>query len=84
MSKRCELQKEYYKEKGNYKGTGKYSDDYVKYLEDKLLAQSELNNTVDLGSVSKSVCDLSQDFQKYLKEQGETNCPQCGNKLIEN
>lgn len=37
MSKRCELQKEYYKEIGNYKGKGKYSDDYVKWLEDKVL-----------------------------------------------
>lgn len=38
MSKRCELQKEYYKEFGNYKGVGKYSDHYVKWLEDEVLA----------------------------------------------
>jgi hypothetical protein len=37
MSKRSELQKEYYKIYGNYKGTGKYSDDYVMWLEDQLL-----------------------------------------------
>ena len=37
MSKRCELQKEYFKQYGNYKGTGKYSDDYVKWLEDKII-----------------------------------------------
>jgi hypothetical protein len=37
MSKRCELQKEYYKEYGNYKGDGKYSDDYVKWLENKYM-----------------------------------------------
>ena len=38
MSKRCKLQKEYYKEFGNYKGVGKYADDYVKWLESKLIA----------------------------------------------
>lgn len=37
MSKRCRLQKEYYKQFGNYKGSGKYSDHYVKWLEDKIL-----------------------------------------------
>jgi hypothetical protein len=37
MSKRCELQKEYYKTNGNYKGAGKYSDDYVMWLENQLL-----------------------------------------------
>jgi hypothetical protein len=38
MSKRCELQKEYYQAKGNYKGSGKYSDDYVMWLENEVLA----------------------------------------------
>ena len=38
MSKRCKLQKEYYKEFGNYKGYGKYTDHYVKWLESKVLA----------------------------------------------
>jgi hypothetical protein len=42
MSKRCELQKEYYQSNGNYKGSGKYSDDYVLWLENKIL---ELQNT---------------------------------------
>lgn len=37
MSKRCKLQKEYYKYFGNYKGVGKYSNNYVKWLEDKVL-----------------------------------------------
>ena len=41
MSKRCELQKEYFKDFGNYKGNGKYSDDYVKWLEDKTLNQGQ-------------------------------------------
>jgi len=38
MSKRCKLQKEYYKEFGNYKGSGKYTDHYVSWLEIKALA----------------------------------------------
>ena len=38
MSKRCKLQKEYYKEFGNYKGSGKYTDHYVNWLESKVLA----------------------------------------------
>ncbi len=37
MSKRCELQKEYYKEFGNYKGDGKYTDHYVNWLESRVL-----------------------------------------------
>jgi hypothetical protein len=37
MSKRCELQKEYYQQNGNYKGVGKYSDKYVKWLEEEVL-----------------------------------------------
>lgn len=45
MSKRCELQKEYYKELGNYKGIGKYSDDYVKWLEEQVLELRKMCNT---------------------------------------
>jgi hypothetical protein len=37
MSKRCKLKKEYYDCYGNYKGIGKYSDNYVKWLEDQIL-----------------------------------------------
>lgn len=44
MSKRCELQKEYYKKLGNYKGVGKYSDDYVRWLESKVLTFKEKLN----------------------------------------
>jgi hypothetical protein len=48
MSKRCELQKEYYKEFGSYKGVGKYSDDYVRWLESKVLTFKEkLNQNKD-------------------------------------
>jgi hypothetical protein len=38
MSKRCELQKEYYQSNSNYKGSGKYSDEYVMWLENEVLA----------------------------------------------
>ena len=38
MSKRCELQKEYYQAHGNYKGEGKYCDKYVSWLEEQILA----------------------------------------------
>ncbi len=37
MSKRCELQKEYYQKHGNYKGNGKYNDKYVDWLENMVL-----------------------------------------------
>ena len=38
MSKRCELQKEYYQQYGNYKGNGRYCDKYVSWLEEQILA----------------------------------------------
>ena len=37
MSKRCDIQKEYHKSFGNYKGSGKYSDHYVSWLESRIL-----------------------------------------------
>lgn len=37
MSKRCKLQKEYYKKHGGYKGNGKYCDNYVSWLEEQVL-----------------------------------------------
>jgi len=42
MSKRCELKKAYYKGFGNYKGKGKYTDDYVEWLE-KIIVKSNEN-----------------------------------------
>ena len=50
MSKRCKLQKEYYQAKGNYKGNGKYSDEYVSWLEEQILA-------LRIHDVIKSVCE---------------------------
>jgi len=65
MSKRCELQKEYYKERGNYKGDGKYTDDYVAWLEEKIV-----KNNVDLADVIKcySKKDLDDAYQNGLAE----------------
>lgn len=57
MSKRCELQKEYYQQNGNYKGKGKYSDDYVKWLENEVIALRDLNNS-DLVELS---CKLQKE-----------------------
>jgi hypothetical protein len=55
MSKRCELQKEFYKDYGDYKGKGKYNDTYVKWLETRVInlrsqkscnyCQKKLNST---------------------------------------
>jgi len=42
---------------------------------------------LDIQRVSNNevaVCDLNADFQKYLREQGLTKCPQCGKNLIAN
>ena len=38
MSKRCKLQRKYYKDFGKYKEYGKYTDHYVGWLEDKIIA----------------------------------------------
>jgi len=65
MSKRCELQKEYYQAKGNYKGSGKYSDDYVMWLENEVLA---LRQPLVIGSV----CDC-----KRLENGKIVMCQKC-------
>ena len=53
MSKRCELQKEYFKVYGNYKGDGKYSYHYVRWLEEKVLDYKEGKTYEDDVSVSE-------------------------------
>jgi len=70
MSKRCELQKEYYQANGNYKGNGKYCDKYVSWLEEQILA-------LRIHLVSKSVC-VSCD------EETETHqvCMKCISKIV--
>ncbi len=61
---------------------GVFSDEEtcLKCIDDaisKLLQHNVSNNEV-------AVCDLNADFQKYLREQGLTKCPQCGKNLIAN
>jgi len=46
MSKRCELQKEYYQTNGNYKGKGKYCDEYVSWPEEQVLLLRTSNCTI--------------------------------------
>jgi len=70
MSKRCELQKEYYQANGNYKGSGKYSDEYVMWLENEVLALRQ-------PLVISSVC-VSCDEEKEIREI----CMDCIKKLI--
>lgn len=61
MSKRCELQKEYYKQFGNYKGNGKYNDNYVRWLENEILS---LRQQIDKNSVCENV-SLVNKVNKY-------------------
>jgi hypothetical protein len=72
MSKRCELQKQYHKEYGNYKGDGKYSDHYVKWLESRIL---ELSIPVVVKSVTDNYTphtttkEFNKDFGDFLSNQ---------------
>ncbi len=63
MSKRCKLQKEYYKEFGNYKGSGKYTDHYVNWLESKVLA---INYTHSCETVANKE---NKDFFKWVESE---------------
>ena len=73
MSKRCELQKEYYQAKGNYKGKGKYSDEYVSWLENEVLALRQ-------PLVISSVCDC-EAHTFYEWEKDENKCSQCNKRI---
>ena len=64
MSKRCELQKEYYKEFGNYKGVGKYSDHHVKWLENEVLALRLYSVSNCGGAIPYD--SLSDSFKKSI------------------
>lgn len=74
MSKRCELQKEYYKDFGNYKGNGKYCDKYVSWLEEQILA-------LRIHDVSGSVCDC-EAHTFYEWEKLDNKCSQCDKPII--
>lgn len=78
MSNRCKLQKEYYKEHGNYKGSGKYNDEYVKWLEDELIKLRQSENIV-LDSVSGSLkCKNCDSFDLRIEEL-TYYCKECHN-----
>ena len=71
MSKRCRLQKEYYKECCSSKGVGKYTDHYVNWLESKVL---ELNtDSVIVNSLLElKRCEVSvgHNFRYLLDDNG--------------
>lgn len=73
MSKRCELQKEYYQQYGNYKGNGKYSDKYVSWLENEVLA---LRQPLVSGELPISCVN---DFEKpeYCSQRNNHLCQKC-------
>jgi hypothetical protein len=70
MSKRCELQKEYYQAKGNYKGNGKYNDDYVRWLEDQILAL-RIHDVVGRSEQLKAFIH----FAEYAKNEYSLHIP---------
>ena len=75
MSKRCELQKEYYQQYGNYKGNGKYCDKYVIWLENEILALRQ-------PPVIGSVCE--HPYASLVgEEHGNAKCLKCGKNLNE-
>ena len=70
MSKRCKLQKEFYQTVGNYKGKGKYSDEYVAWLEDKVI-----NNHIPKEDISMRIRalniledEMSENTLSHIKE----------------
>lgn len=63
MSKRCELQKEYYQQYGNYKGNGKYCDKYVSWLENEVLALRQPPVSGSLVSPNA----IQKEAEKYQK-----------------
>lgn len=75
MSKRCKLQKEYYKEFGNYKGKGKYSDHYVNWLESKVLAINYTRCCMGEAEQLLCSCDNPNGFKEM--EEGRETCSKC-------
>jgi hypothetical protein len=55
MSKRCQLQKEYYQTNGSYKGNGNYDDKYVCWLEDKVLSLRKADTSCSLNSAMNEI-----------------------------
>jgi hypothetical protein len=73
MSKRCELQKEYYQANGNYKGNGKYCDKYVSWLEDQILAL----RMHDVSGILKC-CSCGYEYEELIiAKDGNMKCKDC-------
>jgi len=72
MSKRCKLQKEYYKEFGDYKGNGKYTEHYVKWLESKVIELLDgVNQQSKLLELGTEKCkDLRFLIDKFQTPKG--------------
>ena len=66
MSKRSELQKEYYNKYGNYKGDGKYNDHYVNWLEDCIISLSP-NTEFDFQKLDSTIKGIRWPDQVRLK-----------------
>lgn len=62
MSKRCELQKEYYQQYGSYKGNGKYCDKYVSWLENEVLALRQPPVSGELNCEHDWLVDMYDHF----------------------
>lgn len=75
MSKRCELQKEYYQQYGNYKGNGKYCDKYVSWLENEVLALRQplvVGRSEQLANFCKKISkqeDCPAEFQEIVNKE---------------
>jgi len=63
------LQKEYYKTNGNYKGVGKYSDKYVMWLENELLA---LRQPIIVGRSKQMSCRQCGQLEPCAGNSPET------------
>jgi hypothetical protein len=75
MSKRCELQKEYYQANGNYKGNGNYDDKYVTWLENHILslhfAMNEIENAMERWHLARdNDNETLEEINKILVSTG--------------
>ena len=70
MSKRCELQKEYYQVNGNYKGNGKYCDKYVFWLENEVLALTLPAVRQSLPTAKMIAIFLHDNYEDIARQEG--------------
>ena len=89
MSKRCKLQKEYFKDFGNYKGKGKYSDDYVRWLEEKILdnqkpelSKLQIDDVNHIIKKTKCLIKISKTKKSILNMYSSKNIPLVFNYLV--